>query len=83
MTLPFPNESLLDLTADSFHLDPPASVNIPPPLPVPPPSASPNLPLVVVPSPESQHDELNSSFPVQHNELAHSGIQRNELDNLI
>ena len=58
-------------------------IDIPPPLPVPTPPASRNIPLVVAPSPESQHDKLNSSFPVQHDELAPSGIQCDKLDDLI
>ena len=81
MVAPFPSESLLDPTADSFHPTPSASINMPPPRPVPTP-ASPNIPLVA-PSPEYQHNELNSSVPVQHDELAPPGIQHNELDDLI
>ena len=83
MAAPYPSESLLDPTADSFHPTPSASINIPPPLPVTTPSAGPNIPVVVAPSPESQHDELDSSFPIQHDELEHSGIPHDELDDLI
>ena len=55
---------------------------MPPPRPVPTPLASPNIPLVAS-LPESQHDELNSSYPVQHDELAPPVIQHDELDDLI
>ena len=82
MAAPFPSESLLDPTADSFQPPLSASIYMPPPRPVPTPPASPNIPLVA-PSPEYQHDELNSSVPVQHNELAPPGIQHDELDDLI
>ena len=77
MAAPFPSESLLDPTADSFHPPPSASIDMPPPRPVPF-LASPEIPLVA-PSPEYQHNELSSS-PVQHDELAPPGIQHDELD---
>ena len=81
MVVPFPSESLLDPTADSFHPPPPTSLHVPP-RPVPTPLASPNIPSVAS-LPESQHDELNSSLPVQHDELAPPVIQHDELDDLI
>ena len=69
MAAPFPSESPLDPTADSFHPTPSASIDMPPPRPAP--------------SPEPQHDELNSTVPVQHDELAPPVIQHDELDDLI
>ena len=55
---------------------------MPPLRPVPVPFASPNIPLVA-PSPEYQHDKLNSPVPIQHNELAPPVIQHDKLDDLI
>ena len=82
MAAPFPSESLLDQTADSFHPHPFASIDMPPLRPVPTSPASPSVPLVA-PSPEYQHDKFNSSVPAQHKELSPPGIQHNELDDLI
>ena len=55
---------------------------MPPPQRVPVTFASPNIPFVA-PSPEYQHNELNSSVPVQHNELAPPVIQHNKKNDLI
>ena len=75
---PFPSESLLNPTTESYH--PPSASSDIPSLPAPFP-ASPDSPLVV--APEFRHDELASTFPIQPNKLDPSFIPHDKLDDLI